>query len=85
MTPQEKARQLVNMYYSHSKSQLQAVEICERVVLTEMCQQVDSLHGHVCGKDSYYDKDLIISAINQLKNQQEIAVELGRIKNKIPV
>ena len=47
MTAKEKARQLVNLYYSHSKTQLQAIEICERIVLTEMCKQVDSLHGHL--------------------------------------
>jgi menaquinone-dependent protoporphyrinogen IX oxidase len=81
MTAKEKAKQLVNMYYSHSKTQLQAVEICEKVVLTTMCQQVDSLHGHL----GDYDKALIVSSINQLKWQQEIAVELQRIKNKIPV
>jgi len=81
MTAKEKARQLVNLYYSHSKSQSQAIEICERIVLAEMCKQVDSLHGHLAD----YDKALIVSSINQLKWQQEIAVELGRIKNKIPV
>jgi len=84
MKAKEKARQLVNIYYSHSKSQLQAIEICERIVLTEMCQQVDSLHDHTIIKNDY-GKELIISYINQLKNQQEIAIELQRMKNKVPV
>jgi len=84
MTAKEKAKQLVNLYYSHSKTQLQAIEICERIVLTEMCQQIDSFHGHVCVSDDY-DKALTISSINQLKWQQELALELQRLKNKVPV
>lgn len=84
MTANEKARELINMYYGHSRSQLEAIEICERVVLTTMCQKIDSLHGHVFFRNDY-DEALIKSAILQLKWQQEIAFELASIKNQIPV
>ena len=83
-TAAEKAKELVNTYYGHSKSQLEAIEICERIILTNFCQQVDSLHGHVFVHEDY-DRALIISSIKQLKWQQEIALELSRMKNKIKV
>jgi menaquinone-dependent protoporphyrinogen IX oxidase len=83
MTAQEKARELVNTYYGHSKSQLEAIEICERIVLTNLCQQTDSLHSHACIQEDY-DNSLILSSIRQLKYQQEIALELSRMKNKLP-
>lgn len=80
MTPQLKAKKLVNTYYGcNNVTQSQAIEIVERIILTNFCQQVDDLHGHVVVKNDY-DMPLIISAINQLKIQQEIALELQKMK-----
>ena len=86
ITPKEKARQLVNQYYGYDgiNNQREAIESVERIVLTTMCQQIDSLHGHSIISDDY-DLPLIKSSITQLKYQQEIAYELGQLKNALQV
>lgn len=82
MTPEEKARELVNQYYGHSRNQLQAIETVERVILTRMCQDIDSLHSHLFFRNDF-DFELTKSEINQLKNWQEVAYELQNMKRKI--
>ncbi len=82
ITANQAANNLVNMYYNHSETQLEAIEISERVILTSMCQEIDSIHQHVCMDDDY-DKELIQARIKCLKSKQEIVYELSKIKNKI--
>ncbi len=84
ITPNEKARQLINMYYTNASSQLEAIEISERVVLTTLCQAIDSLHGHLFFRNDF-DFELTKSQIKQLKNWQEVAAELQNIKTALPV
>lgn len=85
MTVPEKVTELINMYYNcNAKSQREAIETVEEVVFIGMCQKIDSLHNHVTYRKDY-DEALIISAINQLKWDQEMAFELNNRKNKLPV
>lgn len=86
ITPKEKARQLVNQYYGYDgiNNQREAIESVERIVLTNFCQQTDSLHNHVVLRNDY-DMPLIVSAINRLKWEQELTYELGQMKNALSV
>lgn len=85
ITPEEKAKQLINTYYGcNNTNQLGAIEMVERVLLGTLCERIDNLHGHVFHTGDY-DLDLIKSSILQLKNWQEVCVELDRIKRAIPV
>jgi len=84
MTPEQKSLELINMYYNHSKSQKEAIGICNEVVLKTICQKIDSLHSHVSIKRDY-DEALIMSSINQLKYWQEVAYYLQKAELKLPV
>lgn len=84
MTAEAKAKELINMYYDHSKSQKQAIDICENVVLTTLCQKIDSLHDHVFHRKDF-GQPLMESAIKHLKWWQEVASELQKLKDKLPV
>jgi hypothetical protein len=74
-----KAKDLVNQYYNHAKSQHEAIEIVERIVLTRLSQDIDSLHDHIFIRQDF-DRPLIDSAIKGLKFWQEVAAELQRMK-----
>ena len=84
MEANQKAQELINQYYGYTKSQKEAIQAVDEVLLTRLCQDIDNLHGHhVIKKD--YDEALVISAINSLKYWQEVAVEVKNISNKMPV
>jgi hypothetical protein len=84
ITSKEKAKQLINMYYANASSQIEAIEISERVVLTTLCQIIDSLHGHIFYINDF-DFELTKSQIGVLKSWQEVAAELQNIKTALPV
>lgn len=85
MTAEQKARELINTYYGcNDTNQLGAIEMVERVLLGTICERIDNLYGHI-NYQKDYDAELINSAINQLKSWQEVAVELGKFKDQIPV
>lgn len=85
ITPEEKAKELVNMYYGcNAKTQLEAIQQADNANYTSMCQMIDDLHSHVLIRKDY-DLELIKSSIVQLKWKQEIALSLEDMKNKIPV
>ena len=84
MESKDKARELVNMYYNHSTSQAEAIRMVEGVLLTTLCQIIDSLHGHVFFRRDY-DEELMKTGINNLKWWQEVAYEVQQIKMKLPV
>jgi hypothetical protein len=85
MTPEQKAKELINTYYGcNNTNQLGAIEMVERVLLGTICERIDSLHSHVVIRNDY-DLELIKSSINQLKSWQEVAVEIDNIKMAIPI
>jgi len=83
MTPEEKAKELVNMYYNHAKSQREAIAMADNVLLTRLCQDIDDLASKAeNGADDY---PVILSRIKQLKYWQEVAYHVAEIKNRLPV
>jgi hypothetical protein len=84
ITPQDKANELVNMYYAHSKTQAETISIVENVLLNSLCQKIDSLHIHVFISQDF-DDELIKSSIQQLKWWQEVSCEVGKLKDKLPI
>ncbi len=78
MEAEQKAKELINMHYRHCSSQQEAIDYVDKVLLTTLCQKIDSLHNHVFHvKD--FDLPLIESSIQQLKYWQEVAYELQKI------
>lgn len=84
MTPQEKAKELVNMYYSHAKTQAEALQMVDNILLGTLCERIDSLHGHVFFRKDF-DIALIESAIQQLKWWQEVAYEIQQLRINLQV
>ena len=82
ITAQQKATELVNMYYnSTAKNQAQAIQYAENAIFTRMCQEVDDIHIHI----NEWDFDLVKSRLKILKWNQEVAAELQRMTNALPV
>lgn len=85
MDAEQKAKELINMYYGcNDTNQLGAIEMVERVLLGTLCEKIDSLHSHVFIRKDF-DLPLIESQIQQLKNWQEVAAELQNIKTALLV
>lgn len=81
---EQKANELINMYYNHSNSQAEAIDIVDRVLLATICEKIDSLHGHVFFRKDF-DLDLIGSSIQHLKYWQEVASEVQKAKDRLLV
>lgn len=83
MTPEEKARELINMHYTHAISQKEAIAMVDRVILTRFCQEVDDIDSKINSKE--YDYPLVIARIKELKYWQQVAHHVAEIKNKQPI
>lgn len=84
MTAEKKAKELVNMYYAHAKTQEEAIRMADNAVFTTMCQKIDDLHLNTVLRGDM-DENFVKPSIKVLKWWQEVASELQEIKNKIPV
>ncbi len=84
MEPKDKASELINEYYTYAKSEREAISMVENVILTTLCQKIDSLDGHVFFRKDF-DEDLIKSSIKGLKYWQEVACEVEQRKKNLPV
>lgn len=80
----EKAKDLVNKYYSFANNQLDAIQMVDNVVLTTLCQKIDSLDGHVNIKGDF-DMQEIKDRVSEMKYWQLVAVELQNIKQDMAV
>jgi hypothetical protein len=83
-TPEQKARELINMYYNHNETQLGAINSVDKVLMATICEKIDSLHGHMFFRMDF-DLPLIESSIKHLKFWQEVAAEVQKIRDAIPV
>lgn len=78
LTAELKAKQLVNMYYAHSKTQNEAIQIVDGVLLRTLCQKIDSLHDHIFNRKDF-DDALIKSQIQELKRWHEVCCEVSKL------
>ena len=84
MTAEEKAKELVNMYYSHSRTQEQAMQLVDEAILTTMCQKIDDLHENTVIRGDM-DENFVKPSIKVLKWWQEVANEVQKLKIKLSV
>lgn len=84
MTAPDKAKELVNMYYTHARTQEQAIDMADKSVLTTMCQKIDKLHIATV-KNGEMDENFVKPSIEVLKWWQEVSSELQKLRDKIPV
>lgn len=74
MEPKQKAKELINMYYSYAKTQLEAIQLVENVLLNTICQKIDDMHRNVVERGDM-DENYVKSSIQGLKWWTEVAVE----------
>jgi len=84
MTAKQKAKELVNMYYSYAKTQEEAIQMVDNVLLTTLCQKIDDLHLNALVNGDM-DDNFIKPSIQVLKWWQEVAYEVSLLKLKLPV
>lgn len=84
ISAEEKAKELVNMYYAHAKTQEEAIQMADNAILTSICQKIDELHENVVIRNDM-DKDYVKPSIKILKWWQSVACEVSRLKSKLPV
>lgn len=84
MDAKQKAKELVNMYYAHAKTQEQAIQLADNAILTTMCQKIDDLHMNAVIRGDM-DENFVKPSIQVLKWWQEVAYEVSQLKLKLPV
>lgn len=82
MEPKQKAKELVNMYYSYAKTQLEAIQLVENVLLNTICQKIDDIHRNVVERGDM-DENYVKPSIQGLKWWQEVACEVESLKMKM--
>jgi len=79
LSPTDKAKELVNMYYAYAKTQEEAIQMVDNVLLTTMCQKIDDLHTNTVISGDM-DENFVKPSIQVLKWLQEVAYEVSKLK-----
>ena len=78
MTPKEKARELVNTYYNHARSQKEAIRLAEKAILKTMFQKLQHLHSIA----ESIDKELFDSLMQECRYWESVLSEIENLETQ---